>query len=156
VRRLWWPPIAPEITTYTEAIAMARLRQLRSLRVALLSALLALALTVTSSFAADVTTPFMGKAVNGSTVTHEVQGGKHILTVSRDFAVPDSPDPHWRVVDTKGNIYLLDRLKLKDDKINRSITIPAHIQDISKVQMWCAWAEVVLGEASFTKPIAMK
>jgi hypothetical protein len=156
VRRLWWQPIAPEITTYKEAIAMARLRQLRSLRVALLSALVALALTVTSSFAADVTTPFMGKAVNGSTVTHEVQGGKHILTVSRDFAVPDSPDPHWRVVDTKGNIYLLDRLKLKDDKINRSITIPAHIQDISKVQMWCAWAEVVLGEASFTKPIAMK
>jgi hypothetical protein len=156
VRRLWWPPIAPEITTYKEAIAMARLRQLRSLRVALLSALVALALPVTSSFAADVTTPFMGKAVNGSTVTHEVQGGKHILTVSRDFAVPDSPDPHWRVVDTQGNIYLLDRLKLKDDKINRSITIPAHIQDISKVQMWCAWAEVVLGEASFTKPIAMK
>jgi len=156
VRRLWWLSIAPEITTHKEVIAMTRLGPLRSLRIALVSALVALTLTVTSSFAADVTTPFMGKAVNGSTVTHEVQGGKHILTVSKDFVVPDTPDPHWRVVDTKGNVYLLDRLKLKDDKINRSITIPAHIQDVSKVQMWCAWAEVVLGEASFTKPIAMK
>ena len=47
-------------------------------------------------------------------------------------------------------------MKLKDDKINRSITLPAHIEDVVKVQMWCAWAEVVLGEASFTKPIPMK
>ena len=135
---------------------MARLRQLRARRVALLSALVVLVLGVTSSFAADVTTPFMGKAVNGGTVTHELQGGKHILTVSSDFVVPGSPDPHWQVVDTQGNAYLLDRLKLKDDKINRSITLPPYIQDVAKVQMWCAWAEVVLGEASFTQPIAMK
>jgi hypothetical protein len=135
---------------------MARLRQLHSLRIAFLSALVVLALGVTSSFAADVTTPFMGKAVNGGTVTHEMQAGKHILTVSGDFMVPGSPDPHWQVVDAKGNVYLLDRLKLKDDKINRSITVPAYVQDIAKVQMWCAWAEVVLGEASFTQPIAMK
>ena len=135
---------------------MARLRQLRSLRVALLSALVVLVLSVTSSFAADVTTPFTGKAVNGGTVTHELQGGKHILTVSSDFVVPGSPDPHWQVIDSKGNAYLLNRLTLKDDKINRSITLPAYIQDVAKVQMWCAWAEVVLGEASFTQPIAMR
>ena len=135
---------------------MARLRQLRSLRVTFVSALVVFALSVTSSFAADVTTPFTGKAVNGGTVTHEMQGGKHVLTVSGDFVVPGSPDPHWQVVDTKGNAFLLDRLKLKDDKINRSITLPAYIQDVAKVQMWCAWAEVVLGEASFTQPIAMK
>ena len=67
---------------------MARLRHLRSLRVALLSALVVLVLSVSSSFAADVTTPFTGKAVNGGTVTHEMQGGKHILTVSSDFVVP--------------------------------------------------------------------
>jgi hypothetical protein len=59
-------------------------------------------------------------------------------------------------VDSKGTVYLLDRLKLKDDKVNRSITLPAYIRDVAKVQMWCAWAEVVLGEASFTRPIAMK
>jgi len=106
--------------------------------------------------AADVTTPFAGKAVNGGTVTHEHRDGKHVLTVSSDFAVPGSPDPHWQVVDSKGQIHLLDRLKLKDDRINRSITLPGYIEDVVKVQMWCAWAEVVLGEASFTKPIAMK
>jgi hypothetical protein len=72
-----------------------------------------------------------------------------------DFTVPGSPDPHWQVVDSKGTVYLLDRLKLKDDKINTSITLPAYIPDVAKVQMWCAWAEVVLGEASFTAPIAM-
>jgi hypothetical protein len=135
---------------------MARFRQFRSLRVALVTALAALALSVTSSYAADVTTPFTGKVVNGGTVTHEMQGGKHVLTVSSDFVVPGSPDPHWQVIDTKGSAYLLNRVTLKDDKVNRSITLPAYVQDIAKVQMWCAWAEVVLGEASFTKPIAMK
>jgi len=53
-------------------------------------------------------------------------------------------------------VYLLDRLKLKDEKINKSIMLPAYIPDVAKVQMWCAWAEVVLGEASFAQPIAMK
>lgn len=134
---------------------MARLRQNRSLPVALLSALVAVGLSVTASFAADMTTPFAGKTVNGGTVTHEMQGGKHVLTVSGDFKVPGSPDPHWQVIDTKGNAYLLNRLTLKDDKINRSITLPAYIPDVAKVQMWCAWAEVVLGEASFAKPVAM-
>ena len=130
--------------------------RLRPLRVALLSAVVVMVLTVTSSFAADVTTPFTGKAVTGGTVTHEMQKGKHVLTVSSDFVVPGSPDPHWQVIDTKGNAYLLNRLTLKDDKVNRSITLPAYIPDVAKVQMWCAWAEVVLGEASFTQPIAMK
>jgi hypothetical protein len=134
---------------------MARLRQNRSLPVALLSALVAFGLGVTASFAADMTTPFAGKTENGGTVTHEMQGGKHVLTVSSDFKVPGSPDPHWQVIDTKGNAYLLNRLTLKDDKVNRSITLPAYIPDIAKVQMWCAWAEVVLGEASFAKPVAM-
>ena len=105
------------------------------------------------AFAADVSMPFTGKAVNGGTVTHEVKDGKHVLTVSSDFKVPGSPDPHWQVVDTKGNVYLLQRLTLKDDKINKSITLPGYIPDIAKVQMWCAWAEVVLGEAPFAKPV---
>ncbi len=135
---------------------MARLRQLRSLPVALLVTFVVLGLSVTPGLAADVTTPFAGKAVNGGTVTHEHQGGKHILMVSSDFKVPGSPDPHWQVIDSKGNTYLLNRLTLKDDKVNRSITLPAYIHDIAKVQMWCAWAEVILGEASFAKPVAMK
>ena len=121
-----------------------------------LAALVVLGLSIGPAFAAEVTTPFAGKGVNGGTVTHEARGGKHILQVSADFQVPGTPDPHWQVVDSKGTVYLLDRLKLKDDKINRSIVLPTYIQDVAKVQMWCAWAEVVLGEASFSMPIAMK
>jgi hypothetical protein len=121
-----------------------------------LGTLVFLGLSIGPAFAADVTTPFAGKTVNGGTVTHEARGGKHILQVSADFQVPGSPDPHWQVVDSKGTVYLLDRLKVKDDKINRSIVLPTYIQDVAKVQMWCAWAEVVLGEASFSMPVAMK
>ena len=120
-----------------------------------MGALVALALfTATTVLAADqMTRPFTGKAVNGGTVMATQQGGKTVLTVSKDFQVPGSPDPHWQVVDSKGTAYLLDRVKLKDDKINTSITLPAYIPDVAKVQMWCAWAEVVLGEAPFAAPI---
>ncbi len=135
---------------------MTRHRHVRLFRVVILSALVVLGLGVSSGFAADVTTPFVGKVVNGGTVTHEHQGGKHVLTVSSDFKVPGSPDPHWQVIDSKGNTYLLNRLTLKDDKVNRSITLPTYVQNIAKVQMWCAWAEVLLGEASFASPVAMK
>jgi hypothetical protein len=136
---------------------MDRGRSAQSRRVVLaVVAVVFLALGVGPAFAADVTTPFAGKAVNGGTVTHEHRDGKHVLTVSADFTVPGSPDPHWQVVDSKGNVYLLNRLTLKDDKVNRSITLPAYIADIAKVQMWCAWAEVVLGEAEFGRPIAAK
>jgi len=133
---------------------MRTLHQPRSVGSAFLSLFGAIGLlTATASFAAETTKPFTGKTVNGGTVTHEVKGGKHILTLSKDFQVPGSPDPHWQLIDSKGTVYLLDRLKLKDDKITTTITIPAYVQDIAKVQMWCAWAEVVLGEAPFDKPV---
>ena len=110
--------------------------------------------TATTALAADQTTrPFTGKAVNGGTVTATQMGGKTVLTLSRDFQVPGSPDPHWQVVDSKGTVYLLDRVKLKDDKVNASITLPGYVPDVAKVQMWCSWAEVVLGEAPFSAPI---
>ena len=121
--------------------------------VAFVAAVVATVVAVTSSFAADVTTPFAGKVVNGGTVTHQSIGGRHVLTVSDDFQVPGSPDPHWQVIDSKGNAYLLNRVSIKDDKVNRSITLPSYIHDVAKVQMWCAWAEVVLGEASFPRPV---
>jgi hypothetical protein len=123
--------------------------------IALTLALVVAVLGLAPAFAADVTTPFVGKAVNGGTVTHEMRGGRHVLTVSSDFTVPGSPDPHWQVVNSQGQVFLLDRLKLKDDKINTSITLPTYIGDVTKVQMWCSWAEVVLGEATFTSPIAL-
>jgi hypothetical protein len=73
--------------------------------------------------------------------------------------VPDTPDPHWQVVDSKGNTYLLQRLGVKSlggivkDKINQSITLPAYVKDVAKVQIYCAWAEAVLGEAAFNAPM---
>ena len=36
----------------------------------------------------------------------------------------------------------------------REVTVPAYIHDIAKVQVYCAWAEVLLGDASFTSPSA--
>jgi len=99
------------------------------------------------------TRPFTGVKVNGGTVTHTRVGGKNVLTLSDDFKVPDTPDPHWQVVDSKGNVYLLQRLAIKGDKFNRSITLPDYIPDVAKVQIWCAFAETLLGEAPFEKPV---
>lgn len=108
----------------------------------------------TAALAGDaVSRPFTGKAVNGGTVSVSRQAGKTVLTLSAGFQVPGSPDPHWQVVDSRGVTYVLDRVKLKDDKINTAITLPAYVPDVAKVQMWCAWAEVVLGEAPFATPV---
>ena len=117
-----------------------------------MTASLALAQTHTSK-------PFSGAKVNAGTVTHSVKDGKNVLTLSDDFKVPDTPDPHWQVVDSKGNTYLLQRLNAKNlgglakDRLNMSITLPAYIKDVAKVQIYCAWAEAVLGETSFGAPM---
>ena len=102
--------------------------------------------------------PFTGAKVNAGTVTHSVKNGKHVLTLSDDFVVPDTPDPHWQVVDSRGNVFLLQRLGVKSlggiakDRINTSITLPEAIRDIAKVQIYCAWAEAVLGETALPVP----
>lgn len=133
---------------------MQRVRTGRMLQMVLTVALALAVLGAGSLAAADeMTKPFTGKAVNRGTVTLSKQGGRTMLSLSSDFEVPGSPDPHWQLVDSKGTVYLLDRLKLKDDKINTRIVVPAFVPDIAKVQMYCAWAEVVLGEAPFTQPI---
>jgi hypothetical protein len=104
---------------------------------------------------------FSGAKVNAGTVTHVKEDGKNILKLSADFKVPDTPDPHWQIVDSKGNTYLLQRLGVKGltqglagDRINMQITLPAYIKDVAKVQIYCAWAEAVLGEATFDTTIA--
>ena len=74
------------------------------------------------------------------------------VTLSDDFKAPEAPDPHWQVVDNEGRVYLLQKLTVKGltgDKMNRSITLPAYIKSVAKVQFWCAYAEVLLGEAAF-------
>jgi hypothetical protein len=119
----------------------------------------ALAVTVTFAAAqARTSKPFSGAKVNGGTVTASVKDGKTVLTLSDDFKVPDTPDPHWQVVDSKGTTFLLQRLGVKSlgglvkDKINTSITLPPYIRDVAKVQIYCSWAEAVLGEAPFDSP----
>jgi len=105
-----------------------------------------------SAFAGEMmktSKPFTGAKANTGTVSMHKDGSKIMLTLSDDFKVPDTPDPHWQVLDSKGNIYLLQRLMIKDDKFNKTITLPAYIADVAKVQIWCAWAEMNLGEAPF-------
>lgn len=97
--------------------------------------------------------PFAGVKANTGTVTHSRQGDQQILTLSDDFKVPDAPAPHWQIVDSKGNTYLLQRLVIKGDRFNKQIVLPPYVRDVAKVQIWCAWAEVLLGEASFDSPV---
>ncbi len=49
--------------------------------------------------------------------------------------------------------YLLQKLSIKGDKMNRKITVPKYVPDIAKVQIWCAFAETNLGEAAFERPV---
>ena len=99
---------------------------------------------------------FQGPKANKGHVTHSTQGGKSVLTLSDDFVVPDTPDPHWQVVDSDGQIYQLDKLKKKafiGDKYQKEIVLPGYVKNVSKVIIWCAWAEANLGEASFSSPV---
>jgi hypothetical protein len=97
--------------------------------------------------------PFAGVKANRGTVTHTRDGGVGRLTLSDDFVVPDTPDPHWQLVSSGGQTFLLQRLPVKGDKVNRSIAIPAHVPDVARVQIWCAFAETLLGEAAFASPV---
>lgn len=96
--------------------------------------------------------PFAGVKANTGSVTLSSNGSVRTLTLSEDFKAPEAPDPHWQVVDNEGRVYLLQKLTVKGltgDKMNRSITLPAYIKSVAKVQFWCAYAEVLLGEAAF-------
>jgi len=122
-----------------------------------LSAMAVLALAVTSAVAADSmgchrSAQFMGSKANTGTVMHVVENGKSMLRVAADFKVPDTPAPTWRVVDSKGNIYTLDAFKIKGGE-KREVLVPSYIKDIAKVQVYCAYAEVLLGEAGFSSPV---
>lgn len=135
---------------------MPTIGRARSMQRKCIFSFIALSLFVAASgFAADVHTshPFSGVKANSGTVTHSKDGKQNILTLSDDFKVPDTPDPHWQVVDSKGNVYLLQRLPIKGDKVNKSITLPSYVHDVVKVQIWCAFAETILGEASFDHPV---
>jgi hypothetical protein len=120
--------------------------------------LIAAILSTVSMFAQDAHTSnqFQGPKANKGHVSHSNRDGKSLLTLSDDFVVPDTPDPHWRLVDSEGNVYDLDKLKKKslpDNQYQKEIVVPSYVKNVSKVIIWCAWAEANLGEASFSSPV---
>jgi hypothetical protein len=104
---------------------------------------------ISHTMEATTSNPFKGAEVNGGTATITTMDGKTVLKLSSDFKIPASPAPHFQVVDSDGNVYLLRRLTVKGDKTHRDVVIPSYIKNVAKVQIWCAFAEVVLGEATF-------
>lgn len=122
-------------------------------------ALVAVLVTASVSFAANNNGPltsskFEGPKANTGTVTYSTENGKGILRVSADFKVPDTPAPTWRVVDSVGNIYTLDAFKIKAGKgEKREVIVPGYVHDVVKVQVYCAWAEILLGEANFSSAV---
>lgn len=102
---------------------------------------------------AQRTSKFEGAKANAGFATLAYKNGHAELTLSDDFVVPNTPAPHWQLVDSAGNTYLLNRLVIKGDKYNKTLAAPGYIKDVAKVQIWCAYAEVLLGEASFTAPV---
>jgi hypothetical protein len=91
---------------------------------------------------------FAGPKANTGTVSHVYENGKSVLRVSPDFKVPDTPAPTWRIVDSTGTVYTLDAFKIKGGE-KREVMVPAYVKDIARVQVYCAWAQVLLGEAGF-------
>lgn len=95
---------------------------------------------------------FAGPKANTGKVYHYYEGKQSMLRVSDDFRVPDTPAPTWRIVDSNGVVYTLDAFKIKGGE-KRQVNVPAFVKDIAKVQVYCAWAEVLLGETSFSSPV---
>lgn len=99
---------------------------------------------------------FKGIEVNAGKVIFTEEKGHAFLSLSPDFVIPKTPAPSWQVIDSKGNAYLLKQLRIKDDKTNLKIELPSYIRSVAKVQIWCSFAEVNLGEASFHHAIMIK
>jgi len=49
---------------------------------------------------AETSGRFAGAKANTGTATFAKLDGKRTLTVWDDFKVPDTPDPHWQIVDS--------------------------------------------------------
>src|ERR1700758_3515350 len=63
----------------------------------------ALGIAASGSFAqsgSHTSSQFQGPKANKGTVTHSTKDGKSVLTLSDDFVVPDTPDPHWQASGT--------------------------------------------------------
>ena len=134
------------------------IRSRRSMRLVVATALVALAsIFVFGLAAADMhehkSGAFAGVKANTGFVTHMTEKGKSVLVLSDEFTPPETPDPHWQLIDSRGNVYLLNKLKIKGDGYNKKLVVPTYVKDVKTVQIWCAFAESNLGEASFEKPV---
>lgn len=98
------------------------------------------------------TSAFQGPKANTGRAVHTREGGKSMLKLTDDFKVPDTRAPTWRVVDSKGNVYTLDVFKIKDGE-KREVVVHAYVPNIVKIQVYCAFAEVLLGEAGYRQPL---
>jgi hypothetical protein len=89
----------------------------------ILASLVTLVIAATSGFAQDShkSGPFQGPKANTGYVTHTTKNGNSVLTLSDDFKARDTPDPHWQIVDSNENAYLLQKLSIKGGKMNRKI-----------------------------------
>jgi len=131
-------------------------RILKGMFVALVVTALGFGVSVAAAQGSHTSSQFQGAKANKGTVTHSTKDGKSVLTLSDDFVEPETPDPHWQVVDSGGNVYLLDKLKTKafvGTNYKKAIVLPKYVKNIAKVQIWCAFAEVNLGEATFSSPM---
>ncbi len=117
-------------------------------------AFVAILVITTAAFAGEIhsTSQFQGPKANTGAVNHTREMGHSVLRVTSDFVVPDTPAPTWRLVDSKGNIYTFDAFKIKGGE-KREIVVPDYVQDIVKVQVYCAYAQILLGEASFRSAV---
>src|SRR5436305_13269305 len=102
----------------------------KTIRFLFLAMLMMTTLFAASAFAQDMhtTSQFQGPKANKGHVSHSTRDGKSVLTLSDDFVVPDTPDQHWEVVDSDGQVYQLDKLKKKallGDKYQKEIVLPA-------------------------------
>jgi len=118
----------------------------------LIAALAVASLAIASDNPMHTSSMFQGPKANTGTVSHVYENGKSMLRVSSDFKVPDTPAPTWRVVDSNGNIYTLDAFKIKGGE-KREVVVPSYIPNIAKVQVYCAFAQVLLGDAGFSSPV---
>jgi hypothetical protein len=126
------------------------MRGLKALAFAALATIVTLTTAAGYPAASYTSRKFEGPKANTGTVTATVDNGKIMLKVSDDFVIPDTPAPSWQIVDSKGNVYLLQQFKVKGGT-NRMIVLPSYIKDVARVQVWCSWAEANLGETSFEK-----
>lgn len=131
---------------------MFRSQAIRLLTLSLMTLALGLGMAFAADHGTHSTNQFAGPKANTGMAIHFYENGKSMLKVSDDFKVPDTPAPTWRIVDSKGNIYTFDAFKIKGGA-KRQIQVPSYVHNIAKVQVYCAFAEVLLGEANFASPV---